>query len=136
MRSYRKVIPLAKTLLRWFCVLTIVVYGFYLPAQAVAQQAQTTQTNASSTFDRESMEIMQKMNKEMTAAPMTGDPDLDFIAMMIPHHQGATDMAKIYLKYGKDPALRQIAQNITNEQQQQIETLQNLQVALQTSRQT
>jgi uncharacterized protein (DUF305 family) len=120
-------------MLRWFCVLVIVAYGFYLPAQAVAQQAQMAQTNASSTFDRETMEIMQKMNKEMTAAPMTGDPDLDFIAVMIPHHQGATDMAKIYLKYGKDSALRQIAQNITNEQKQQIDTLRNLQVALQTS---
>jgi uncharacterized protein (DUF305 family) len=136
MRSYRKVKPLAKTILRWFCVLTIVVYGFYLPAQAVAQQAQTAQMNANSAFDREMMEIMQKMDKDMKAAPMTGDPDLDFIAMMIPHHQGATDMAKIYLQYGKDPVLRQIAQNITSEQQQQIETLQNLQVALQTSRQT
>jgi uncharacterized protein (DUF305 family) len=123
-------------MLRWFCVLAIVMYGFYLPAQAVAQQAQMTQMNTNSTFDRETMEIMQKMNKEMTAAPMTGDPDLDFISVMIPHHQGATDMAKIYLKYGKDPALRQIAQNITNDQQQQIDTLRNLQVTLQNSRQT
>lgn len=94
------------------------------------------QMNSNSAFDPEMMEIMQKMNKDMTAAPMTGNPDLDFIAIMIPHHQGAIDMAKSYLKYGKDPVLRQMAQNIIDEQQKQIGELHNRQVALQTSRQT
>src|SRR5271157_2863873 len=135
--SYRKVKPLVKNILRWFCVLTIVAaYGFYLPAQAIAQQAQMAQMNSNSAFDPEMMEIMQKMNKDMTAAPMTGNPDLDFIAIMIPHHQGAIDMAKSYLKYDKDPVLRQMAQNIIDEQQKQIGELHNRQVALQTSRQT
>ena len=52
------------------------------------------------------------MDRDMTNAPMNGHPDHDFAAMMIPHHQGAVDMAKIELLYGKDPVLRRLAQEI------------------------
>ncbi len=52
-----------------------------------------------------------KMMHGMTA-PMTGDPDQDFVAGMLPHHQGAVDMAKVELLYGKDPVLRRLAQEI------------------------
>ncbi|CAA0090245.1 Uncharacterised protein [Starkeya nomas] len=53
----------------------------------------------------------------------TGNIDADFTAMMIPHHQGAIDMAVAYLRYGTDPQLRRIAQEIVVEQQQQIATM-------------
>jgi uncharacterized protein (DUF305 family) len=56
----------------------------------------------------------------MKNAPMTGDPDHDFAAMMIPHHQGAVDMAKAELIYGKDPVLRRLAQEIVVTQEQEI----------------
>lgn len=52
------------------------------------------------------------MSREMMRAPMSGDPDRDFVSMMIPHHQGAIDMAKVEVLYGKDPALRRLAQEI------------------------
>ena len=55
---------------------------------------------------------MSVMNDGMGRAPMTGDPDHDFAAMMIPHHQGAVDMAKAQLLYGKNPVLRRLAQEI------------------------
>jgi uncharacterized protein (DUF305 family) len=58
------------------------------------------------------MESMAKMDRDMMTAPMTGDPDHDFAATMIPHHQGAIDMAKPFLLHGKDPALRRLAQEI------------------------
>ena len=45
-------------------------------------------------------------------------------AMMIPHHQGAIDMAKVELIYGRDPVLRRLAQGIIVEQQQEIELMQ------------
>lgn len=50
----------------------------------------------------------------------SGDVDRDFVAMMIPHHQGAIDMAQAELRYGHNEQLRRIAQEIIVEQQQEI----------------
>jgi len=52
--------------------------------------------------------------------PFTGDADRDFARMMIPHHQGAIDMALLELGYGKDARLRRLAQEIIVTQQQEI----------------
>jgi hypothetical protein len=52
--------------------------------------------------------------------PFTGDADRDFARMMIPHHQGAIDMAVVELRYGKDKRLKRLAQTIIVEQQQEI----------------
>lgn len=57
-------------------------------------------------------DAMNVMNDGMGRAPMNGDPDHDFASMMIPHHQGAVDMAKAVLLYGKNPVLRRLAQEI------------------------
>ncbi len=56
----------------------------------------------------------------------TGDPDHDFAAMMVPHHQGAIDMALIELRYGKDERLRRLAQGIIVEQRQEIAVMQGI----------
>ncbi len=65
---------------------------------------------------------MNKMMKGMDVKP-TGDIDADFAAMMIPHHQGAIDMALSELRYGKNEQLRRIAQEIIVEQQQEINAM-------------
>ncbi|MFB2538584.1 MULTISPECIES: DUF305 domain-containing protein [unclassified Acinetobacter] len=67
--------------------------------------------------------ILQKMDMDMTMAMQNPDPDISFAQGMIPHHQGALDMAKVQLKYGKDPEMRQLAQNIINNQQKEIDAL-------------
>ncbi|XAY88642.1 DUF305 domain-containing protein (plasmid) [Sphingomonas parapaucimobilis] len=66
---------------------------------------------------------MQRMHQAM-AVPSTGDPDRDFAAMMIPHHQGAIDMAEGELRFGKDERLRRLAQGIIVEQRQEIAVMQ------------
>ena len=65
-------------------------------------------------------EAMAVMSRDMGQAPMTGNPDRDFASMMIPHHQGAIDMAKVEVLYGKDPVLRRLAQEIIVTQDSEI----------------
>lgn len=67
---------------------------------------------------------MSVMDQGMQHAPMTGDPDHDFASMMIPHHQGAIDMAKAELLHGKDPVLRRLAQEIIVTQESEIAVMQ------------
>ena len=69
-------------------------------------------------------DAMNVMNDGMGRAPMNGSPDHDFAAMMIPHHQGAVDMAKAVLLYGKNPVLRRLAQEIIVSQGAEIAVMQ------------
>ncbi|HEX7935890.1 MAG TPA: DUF305 domain-containing protein [Paraburkholderia sp.] len=61
-----------------------------------------------------------KMMKDMSAPAYTGDADKDFVAHMIPHHQGAIEMAQVELKYGKDPEVKRLARNIVKAQHDEI----------------
>jgi uncharacterized protein (DUF305 family) len=66
------------------------------------------------------------MNRMMTAMQIqpSGNADADFVAMMVPHHQGAIDMARAELLYGQNEALRRMAQEIIVTQQQEIVAMQ------------
>ncbi len=55
---------------------------------------------------------MARMMQDMHGPGYTGQPDSDFLAMMIPHHEGAVDMARLVLIHGRDPMVRQIAEDI------------------------
>lgn len=70
-------------------------------------------------FLAENDAAMSKMMTDMAVKP-TGDVDRDFVEMMVPHHQGAIDMAKAVLRYGKNEQLRRLAQEIIVTQQQEI----------------
>ena len=72
---------------------------------------------------------MEKMNQDMAAAPMNGSADQTFVAMMVPHHQGAVTMAQAELRYGRDPALRRLASGIILAQNQEIDRMQRWQKA-------
>ena len=63
--------------------------------------------------------VNMKMHKDMTMK-FTGNPDVDFASGMIPHHQGAIDMANVVLKYGKDPEMKKLAEEIIKAQDTEI----------------
>jgi len=69
--------------------------------------------------DHELDTSMAKMHESMMQKH-TGDADIDFVKSMIPHHQGAIDMAKVELKYGKDPEMKRMAENIIKAQKEEI----------------
>jgi len=67
---------------------------------------------------------MEKMNLTMATAKPSGNSDSDFVALMIPHHQAAIEMAKSELLRGNDPQIRRLAQEIITDQQSEIELMQ------------
>jgi uncharacterized protein (DUF305 family) len=87
---------------------------------AIAQQSGTMSMPAGSPADSAFAHGMKEMQRQMADAPMTGNPDQDFVAAMIPHHEGAIDMAEVELKYGHDPFLRRLARDIITAQMHEI----------------
>jgi uncharacterized protein (DUF305 family) len=65
-------------------------------------------------------EATAKMHAAMAAAKPTGDPDRDFLVAMIPHHEGAVEMARLVLVHGRDPLVRRLAEDIIAGQQSEI----------------
>ena len=63
---------------------------------------------------------MAKMHGPMQVGIQHPDPDVAFVLGMIPHHQGAIDMALLVLVHGKDPQVRELAENVIRTQQSEI----------------
>lgn len=81
------------------------------------------------TFASVMRSAMARMDRDMMV-PTSGNADRDFAAMMIPHHQGAVEMAEAELRFGHDLALRRLAQGIVVEQQQEIAVMRQALAAL------
>jgi Domain of unknown function (DUF305) len=78
-----------------------------------------------STFHSGMTTVNARMHADMAIAP-SGDVDRDFMQMMIPHHQGAIDMALALLKHGRDEKVKRLAQSIIIEQTQEIAYMRSL----------
>ena len=74
-------------------------------------------------FQRDMNMGMARMMRDMHAPGWSGNADIDFLAMMIPHHAGAVDMARLVLQHGRDPATRQLAEEIIAGQTVEIESM-------------
>lgn len=84
--------------------------------QGTSSQAATNQSEATKAY----ITAMDKMHGPMMQGVQNPDPDVAFVKGMIPHHQGAIDMAKIVLQYGKDEQAKKWANDVIREQEREI----------------
>jgi len=87
----------------------------FLTTTAAIAAAEVAQPSATAEYQQPHMKMMHAMG-----SGYTGDPDYDFMAGILPHHQGAIDMARIQLKYGQDPVARKLAEEIILAQEREI----------------
>ena len=108
-----------------FITLSAVAISNYAQANEQPHQAHMNMSmSTDSAMQQELMQGMNQMNQDMMAAAQYKDPDVAFAAGMLPHHIGAVKMAEVELKYGKDPEMRKLAENIINAQQAEIKQMQ------------
>jgi len=96
-----------------------------LPTLAFAQDGMakmdhSTAHSAGGAASKAYMQSMEDMHEAMQAMKPTGDANVDFVMMMKPHHEAAVNMAKAYLKYGSDPMLKKMAEDIISSQDKEI----------------
>jgi uncharacterized protein (DUF305 family) len=105
-----------------------VMVGFFLLSFALLEWGQDSHSHDSSaktdTGWSELLRSVDAMHMAMATLKTSGDGDIDFVKMMLPHHQAAIDMAKTQLIYGKDAQMRRLAQEIITDQQSEIELMQ------------
>jgi len=101
-------------------ILSVGLLGLTVQAGTPAQSSQTPTDPDWS----ELVASVDKMHMAMGAVAPSGNGDVDFVRLMLPHHQAAIDMAKTQLLYGKDPQMRRLAQEIITDQQLEIELMQ------------
>ena len=92
-------------------------------AQRATGPSRRADAGAEAAYLAENGPAMARMMSAMSVKP-TGDVDRDFVAMMVPHHQGAIDMAMAVLRYGRNEQIRRLAQEIIVTQQQEIAAMQ------------
>ncbi|HBA9837536.1 TPA: DUF305 domain-containing protein [Escherichia coli] len=77
-------------------------------------------------FEKKMYKTMNKMHHEMLNYKVTGDKELDFLKMMIPHHQAAIDMSRVILETSEDREVRNLAYSIITEQNNEINIMNKL----------
>jgi Domain of unknown function (DUF305) len=103
-------------------VLAAAMSPFVLGLPGADEHNQTDQKNSNPDWS-ELIASMERMHMAMGQVPRSGNSDIDFVRLMLPHHQAALDMAKTQLVYGKDPQMRRLAQEIITDQQLEIELM-------------
>lgn len=83
-------------------------------------------SDSEAVFEKKMHETMNKMHHEMLNYKITGDKELDFLKMMIPHHQAAIDMSRVILETSEDREVRNLAYSIITEQNNEINIMNKL----------
>lgn len=112
-----------RTWISWIPILLALLAPNGLPAQQQDHREHSDNNMGGNSDWSELMSGMDKMHADMESIKPSGDSDLDFVRLMIPHHQAAIDMAKTELMHGNDPAMRRLAQEIITDQQSEIELM-------------
>ncbi len=107
---------------QWATILLLVLM-MAMPASPTGSQSHAAKTSASPDWS-ELQASMEKMHGAMAIVTESDNSDVDFVRLMLPHHQAAVDMAKAQLLYGTDPQMRRLAQEIITDQQSEIELMQ------------
>lgn len=111
-----------KTTLRFAIVLVFILAA---AAPMWEQESHSHSREASVNPDwSELLGSMEKMHVSMGSVQASGDSDVDFVRLMLPHHQAAIDMARTQLLYGNDPKMRRLAQEIITDQESEIQLMQ------------
>ena len=107
-----------------FCI--AILLGMITSSGMTPQKRELSEGGAAANAQKDWSELtasMEKMHAAMGTIKPSGDSDVDFVRLMLPHHQAAIDMAKSQLIYGKDPQMRRLAQEIITDQQSEIDLM-------------
>src|SRR6266511_1647066 len=109
----------------WKSIVSAVALGWLLVTPVAGQNGThgSHAPQAGTQFGRMMSATMDKMHEEMAASRQTGDPDRDFLSMMIPHHAGAVAIARLVLIYDREPLVNQLAEEIIAAHQPNINSM-------------
>jgi len=113
--------------IRWVFAAAVALTILDIGLLRAGVQSETLANSSQPTTDPNWSELiasMDKMHMAMAAIKESGNADVDFVRLMLPHHQAAIDMAKTQILHGKDPGMRRLAQEIITDQQSEIELMQ------------
>ena len=108
--------------IRWRLIIISILLSVAIQAQQPMHKHSSNESANDSAWS-ELQSSMEKMHTAMSSIEASGNSDVDFVKMMIPHHQAAIEMARTQLLFGKDPQMRRLAQEIITDQQSEIELM-------------